>query len=199
MHAPQRGAYACRIRWIINADHCKRRLAEPIVRIHRALQAICRGQAEPAAVRQGMRGRAGSSSSASAQRVADIFVLNACACIHVELGAAEQRTEWFKRPLQRTVSRTTVRVRASCSCSEACSCVTAEVSSVGTGSAGVFMSARVFAPTSPRASRVCAPAPRPTSLLAAQFRPRWSLSGERQRTNRTCRLPYLLTYCRSDQ
>ena len=72
-----------------------------------------------------------------------------------------------------------MRVRASsCSCSEACSCVTAKVSSVGTGSAGVFMSARVFAPTIPRASRVCAPAPRPTrpacrasdqAALAAHF------------------------------
>ena len=44
--------------------------------------------------------------------------------------------------------------RASCSCSEACSCVTAEVSSVDTGSAGVFISARVFASTVPRARRV---------------------------------------------
>ncbi len=55
------------------------------------------GQAEPAAVRQGMRGRAGSSSSsASSQRVAVIFVSNARACMHVELGAAVQRTEWFE-------------------------------------------------------------------------------------------------------
>ena len=61
------------------------------------------GQAEPAAVCQGNRGRAGSSSpSASTPCVADIFVSNARACIHVELGAAEHRTEWFL--LQRTVS-----------------------------------------------------------------------------------------------
>ena len=38
--------------------------------------------------------------------------------------------------------------RASCSCSEACSCLAAEVSSVGAGSGWVFFSgARVIAPT----------------------------------------------------
>ena len=54
-------------------------------------------QAEPAAVRQGISGRArSSSSSASSQRVAVIFVSNARACIHEELGAAEHRAEWFE-------------------------------------------------------------------------------------------------------
>ena len=67
------------------------------MRIPQGSASYLQGQAEPAAVRQGMRGRAGSSSSsASAQRVADVFVSNAHACIHVELGAAVQRTEWFE-------------------------------------------------------------------------------------------------------
>ena len=44
MHAPQRRAYACRIRWIINADPCKCRLSEPVMRIHRAVHAVCRAK-----------------------------------------------------------------------------------------------------------------------------------------------------------
>ena len=165
MHAPQRGAYACRMRWIIDADPCKRRLSEPMVkpmvRIHRAAQAICRAKRslQPFA-------RATAAGPAPPHRRRLPRALPTSSFRH----APAYTWSWGLQSIEPSGScykgqcpRTTVRVRASsCSCSEACSCVTAKVSSVGTGSAGVFMSARVFAPTIPRASRVCG-CPRPTA------------------------------------
>ena len=128
MHAPQRGAYACRMRWIIDADPCKRRLSEPMVkpmvRIHRAAQAICRAKRslQPFA-------RATAAGPAPPHRRRLPRALPTSSFRH----APAYTWSWGLQSIEPSGScykgqcpRTTVRVRASsCSCSEACSCVTA--------------------------------------------------------------------------